>query len=237
MTQANDKKPGEGSGPSGHPRQSPTALIRGHFAKSHTLLVRLVGPPGSGKTELIEATLRHLPVAQRVAVIAINPASNRDAHRLSGLCGRVSHIDAAVPPAREVWNILSQLDPEQFDFVLIESAGGLGTLPDLGQDATVAVFSVSGGDDKAAEYSNLLQIASAAILTKIDLRSVVRFDVNVFRADVERINPRARLVELSSTTGAGVPAWLGWLHHNRSEKRDRGLRGDADTTFRENFVG
>src|SRR5262249_8843117 len=137
----------------------PGELIRAHFSRSCTLVVHLIGPPRSGKTQLIEATLKQLPSPGRVVVITVNPASSRDAQRLQGVCGRVVHLDAAVPDARDVWRALSQLDPQQSDFVLIESAGGLAPLPDLGQDETAAVLAVSGGDDKAAEYSSMLKKA------------------------------------------------------------------------------
>jgi hydrogenase nickel incorporation protein HypB len=214
----------------------PAAMIRKQLAQARILAVRLIGHPGSGKTQLIDATLRRLPAPQRVAVIVVNPASSRDADRLLGLCGFVGHIDAAAPDAASILRIMSQLQLEKFDVLLIETAGGLGTLPDLGQDATVAVFAVSGGDDKAAEYSGLLNSASAIVLTKTDLHAMVKFDDGVFRRDVKNINPSAEILALSAVSGDGMPSWLAWLDRKRIDKRSRDADAGAEH-FKEYFIG
>ena len=214
----------------------PAAMIRKQLAQARILAVRLIGHPGSGKTQLIDQTLRRLPAPQRVAAIAVNPASIRDADRLRGLCGFVGHIDAAAPDAASILRITSQLPLEDFDILLIETAGGLGPLPDLGQDATVAVFAVSGGDDKAAEYSGLLKSASAVVLTKIDLRPMVKFDDDVFRLDVKNINPSAEIHALSAVNGEGMSSWLAWLDRKRIEKRSRDANATAEQ-YNEPFIG
>ena len=103
------------------------------------------------------------------------------------------------------------------------------------QDASVAVFSVSGGDDKAVEYSGLLERVSAVVLTKIDLRPLVKFDSRIFRADVERINPGAALHEISSLTDAGMFTWLHWLNERRTAKHSRDAQSQQE--FLETFVG
>jgi hydrogenase nickel incorporation protein HypB len=217
-------------------RTPPAAMIRQQLARAHILAVRLIGHPGSGKTQLIDATLRSLPAPQRVAVIVVNPASSRDADRLRGLCGYVGHIDAAAPTAASIWRLISPLQMKNFDILLIETAGGLATLPDLGQDATVAVFALSGGDDKAAEYSMLLKAASAAVLTKIDLHPLVKFDEGVFRRDVNSINPSAEIHALSAVSGAGMSSWLSWLDRKRIEKTSRNANAGAEH-YKEYFIG
>ena len=138
--------------------------------------------------------------------------------------------------AASILRITSQMQLENFDILLIETAGGLGTLPDLGQDATVAVFAVSGGDDKAAEYSTMLKSASAAVLTKIDLHPMVKFDDQVFRRDVQSINPSVEIHALSAVSGAGMSSWLSWLDLKRIEKRSRDANAAAGH-FNESFIG
>jgi len=216
-------------------RLSPVALIRTALAKANVLAVRLIGPPGAGKTQLLQETLRHLPNGRRVAVIVVNPAAGRDADRLHGAAGVVEHIDAPVPTAAAIWRVLSGIDLTNLDTVLIECAGGLAPLPDLGQDASVAIFSVSGGDDKAMEYSELLRHVSAVVLTKIDLRTVVKFDSQIFRADVDRINSGVALHEVSSLMSTGMFSWLNWLNERQAAKRSRGQQPEQE--FNENFVG
>jgi hydrogenase nickel incorporation protein HypB len=217
-------------------RLSQVALIRTALAKANVLAVRVIGPPGAGKTQLLQETLRQLSNCRRVAVIVVNPAAGRDADRLHGAAGFVHHLDAPVPSAAAIWRVLQEIDLAKLDMVLIECAGGLAPLPDVGQDASVAVFSVSGGDDKAMEYSELLRHVSAVVLTKIDLLTVVKFDSQIFRADVDRINSGVTLHELSALTGIGMFSWLAWLNERQADKRSRGQQ-EPKREFNENFVG
>ncbi len=237
MTQFTQSKVGSAAEERNVGRPPPAALIRKALKQANVLGIRIIGHPGSGKTALIEAALNSLPAPKRVAVIVVNPASDRDAARLQKLCGHVAHVDAAVPDAASIWRALSELKLQDFDTLLIEAAGGLANLLDLGQDATAAVFAVSGGDDKAAEYHTLLSSASAILLTKIDLFPLVRFDQEIFRRDVRGFNPSADVFEISSTTGAGIHFWLDWLDHMRTAKAQIRPRGDSRDESTEQFIG
>jgi hydrogenase nickel incorporation protein HypB len=219
----------------GHPPAS--ALIRKALAQAEVLGIRLIGHPGSGKTELVNATLNRLPAPKRAVVVVVNPASTRDADRLHDHCGRVVHIDAAIADATPIWHAISELKLEHFDLLLIEAAGGLAPLHDLGQDATVAVFSVSGGDDKAAEYHALINSASAIVLTKTDLRSLVKFNGEVFRNDVHSINSSAEIFELSAITGLGMLDWLRWLERARAAKNQSRSHDDPHDWTSDRFIG
>jgi len=213
------------------------SLIRKTLAAAGITCIRITGHPGSGKTELIEATLDRLPSPRRVAVIVVNPASQRDAARLEKLCGFVAHVDAAIPTAAAISRILPELEPKQFDLLLIETAGGLAPLQDLGQDATAVVFTVSGGDDKAAEYRQILSASSAVVLTKKDLLPLVKFDSKVFRADVESINPSVEVHELSSLTGIGMASWIAWIDRTVLAKRQKRTPGDSKDSSSDSFIG
>jgi hydrogenase nickel incorporation protein HypB len=202
-------------------RRPPEARIRAALTRSGVVAVRVIGPPGSGKTELIEATLRHLPGRRRVAVIVVDPASAREAERLQNLCGYVAHLESAIPDPSQIWQIISQLHLADFDFILIEGCGGMAPLKDIGQDATAAVLAVSGGDDKALEYHTLLEGAAVILLTKIDMRKLVKFDEQVFQQDVHAIVPKAEVIELSAVTGSGIYHWLEWLDKTCTAKKRR----------------
>ena len=154
--------------------------------------MRIIGPPGSGKTELIEATLKGYPAPRRVAVIVVDPASVREADRLQDKCGFVAHLDSAVPDPAGIWGIISKLRLEDFDFILIEGCGGMAPLKDVGQDTTAAVLAVSGGDDKALEYRTLLESASVILVTKIDVRHLVKFDERRFPSRCSNHRPERR---------------------------------------------
>jgi hydrogenase nickel incorporation protein HypB len=216
-------------------REPAEAKIRAALAGGGVLSVRLMGPPGAGKTQLLEALLRRVPEPSRVAVIVVNPAAQRDAERLRPLCDHVQFIDASEPRARAIWQAIGRIPLKDIDLILIETCGGLAALEDLGQDVTVVALSVSGGDDKAVEYAGLLRVASDVVLTKIDLRPVVKFDDRVFSRDVQSINPAADFHEVSAYSGAGILGLLAWLNAKRLNKTARqATQSDRDN---ENFIG
>jgi hydrogenase nickel incorporation protein HypB len=194
------------------------AANRELLARARVLAVALVGPPGAGKTALIEATARQLRGKARVAVVAMNPAAERDADRVSRYCEQAEAVNTASPDAAVLRPALKRLDLDHLDIVFIESVGGITGVPDLGQDATVAVLSISGGDDKAAEYGRLLAGSPVLVLTKAELRRHVRFDRGIFRADLQRTNPAAELMEVSAFENTGLPRWLEWLDRRRQLK-------------------
>jgi len=219
-------------------RALPQELIRKEMARAGILTVRLIGPPGSGKTALIDATLKRLTAPRRVGVIVINPAAQRDAERLLPHCRHVESIDDAVPRASHVRRAVERLPIKDIDLVLIEACGGLASIDDLGQDATVATFAVGGGDDKAAEYHELLKASSVVLLTQMDLRPLVKFDESLFRRDVQAANPTAEIFELSAVTGAGMSRWIDWLDGHRAGKARRNTPPqDPDQTRPDAFFG
>ena len=213
------------------------AMVRRSLARAHVLGIRIIGHPGSGKTELVEATVKRLPNSKSVAVIVVNPAAERDAQRLAKTCGYVAHVDAAIPTASAIWRVVSEMKLEDFDTLVIEAAGGLAPLHDLGQGVTVAVFSIGGGDDKAAEYRSLLSAASAVVLTKTDLRPHVKFDPQIFRDDLRDINPTAHVLEVSAASGSGIGDWISWLERVRVIKRQNEARGNEAEFAANNFLG
>jgi len=186
--------------------------------KAKVLAVALVGPPGAGKTALLEATARQLRGKANVAIITVNPAAERDADRVSRYCDHVEAVKTSAPDASAVRAGLARIDLDRTDLVFIESLGGIGDAPDFGQDATVTVLAVSGGDDKAAEYASLLAGSQALILTKAELQRHVTFDRGAFRADARRVNPLAELIEVSAFENTGLNRWLTWLDCRRQEK-------------------
>lgn len=190
----------------------------GSHPRSRVLTVAVIGPPGAGKTGLLEATAKELRGRARMAVVAVNPAAARDAARCARHGVQAEVVNTATPSFRQVGAALGRIDWAHTDIVLIESLGGINGAPDLGQDVTVTVLSLSGGDDKAAEYASLLAVSPVLILAKSDLHGHVDFDLNAFRADVRRINPLTEVIEVSSMNNSGIERWIAWLDRRRAEK-------------------
>jgi hydrogenase nickel incorporation protein HypB len=177
--------------------------------------VDLMGAPGCGKTALLEETIRRMR-DRRIAIICGDPATRRDAERIAALDARVVQVNTGRGchlEANHVHEALRHVDLNSIDALFIENVGNL-ICPvgfDLGQDAKIGMFSVCGGDDKAAKHPAITCEAALLVLSKTDLLPHVAFNLEEFRTDVAKLNPRATMLELSVASGAGVDLWIGWL--------------------------
>lgn len=191
-------------------------LNRAALREAGVLTVGILGGPGCGKTTLISSTLEMLSPDIHVGVIACDVGTRRDADRLSCFSAQVVQVNTCevhgVIEASHIRDALNWLNLEWLDLLLIENVGSLTTdVPDVGQDATVTVFSVAGGDDKADKHPELVQAADLVVLSKIDLLSSVPFDLAAFHRDVERIKPGCDVIELSAVKRQGLTQWANWL--------------------------
>lgn len=177
--------------------------------------VQLCGSPGSGKTTLLEATIRRLAASAQISVIVAHLAANRDATRLNHAGAVTVPLEVAALNSALLQKAIDSVvvSPGRTDLLMIETPGQMFNAPQpkIGHAARVAVFSITGGDDKAMEYPDRVRDCDLVVLTKLDLLPHVKFDMDVFRNDVKKLNPRAALIELSIESGAGMDAWVDWL--------------------------
>ena len=82
---------------------------------------------------------------------------------------------------------------------------------DLGEQAKVAILSVTEGEDKPLKYPDMFAAAKLMILNKIDLLPHLNFDLARCKDYARRVNPGITILELSASTGEGMQAWLDWL--------------------------
>ena len=197
--------------------------VRADLERRGIFAVDIIGAPGSGKTALLEATLRALKGRRHPAVLVGDLATRRDGDRLARWCDQVVQISTGQGchlEAGQVRDALAQVDLSRVDLLLIENVGNL-ICPvgfDLGQAAKVGVFAVTDGDDKAAKHPYLVQAADVLLLNKIDLLPYVPFDRSVFEADVRLLNPTVPILAVSAMTEQGLDAWLGWLDRSPADR-------------------
>ena len=192
------------------------AAVRADLRRRGIFTIDLIGAPGSGKTALLEATLRAVAGRRRPAVLVGDLATRRDGDRLARWCDRVVQISTGEGchlEAGQVRDALAGLDLYGVDLLFIENVGNL-ICPvgfDLGENAKVGLFSLTEGDDKAAKHPYLVTAADLILLNKIDLAPYLTFNRPGFEADVRLLNPTVPILGVSSTTGEGFEAWLDWL--------------------------
>lgn len=219
----------------GQPSDQTAAQRNRQFLASHGIFgLCMIGGPGSGKTSLIETTVRRLAGELNVMAIIANPTAKRDAARLESCC----HVLAIEG---------EQLFPEQLehltdggvqllgvDLLILEHQAPVrvGGCADLGQDAVVAVFSAAGGDDKAASFPHQVAGADLVLLSKADLLPHVNFDQEVFGRDVAHANPYARIMEISTRGLVGIEQWILWLRqHVEIKRQSQSASGDVTSEW------
>jgi len=183
--------------------------------KAGVFTIDLIGAPGCGKTALIERTLQELKHL-RIGVIVGDLTTHRDADRMARFTEQVVQVNTGKGchlEANHIREALTHIDLSRLGILIIENVGNL-ICPvgfDLGQDAKVGMFAISGGDDKAAKHPYIVMESSVLLLSKMDLLPYVPFDLELFRSDIRRLNPNVPMLELSATTGKGMEPWLKWL--------------------------
>ena len=204
---------------------------RQHFAAHGVTTLNLVSSPGSGKTTLLCATIRALQ--QRapelpVSVIEGDQQTSFDADRIRATgvpaiqinTGKGCHLDA--PMVAEAFARLHDHHHhrhghhhghDERSLLFIENVGNLvcPALWDLGEEAKVAILSVTEGEDKPLKYPDMFAAATLMVLNKTDLLPYLQFDMQRCIAAARRVNPGIEVIQLSATTGAGMDQWLQWL--------------------------
>ncbi len=151
----------------------------------HALVIGLTGPPGAGKSTLVNAIIAHLRKQGRtVGVIAVDPSSpisggailgdrirmtaalDDDGVFVRSLASR-GYLGGLSPAAVR---IIDALDGAGFDIVLLETVGTGQNEIDVAEvaDIRIVIAAPGLGDDIQAMKSGLLEIADVIVVNKAD---------------------------------------------------------------------
>jgi len=189
---------------------------RALFRAKGLFVLNLVSSPGSGKTAILERTLRDMAGACRPAVIEGDQQTNNDAVRIAATGVPVKQVNTGAGchlDAHMVLHACETFDLDNLDLLLIENVGNL-VCPasfDLGEHHKVVVLSVTEGEDKPLKYPQMFHAADIMLLNKVDLLPYLDFDLESCREMARRVSPEITIFEVSSKTGEGMDAWYAWL--------------------------
>jgi urease accessory protein len=186
------------------------------------------GPVGSGKTALVEKLVPMLVDAGRCPAVIANDIFTRederilkralegrfDTNRIVGVeTGGCPHTAVREDPTANLMAVEALMDayPET-DIVLIESGGDNLTLTfsPLLADRSIYVLDVAGGDKTPRKQGPGLMNADLLVINKTDLAPYVGADLEVMRADSERLRS-GPLVFTDCRHGDGLESVLMWL--------------------------
>lgn len=186
------------------------------FRQKNIFALNLVSSPGSGKTTILERTLRDLSGTQKCAVIEGDQQTDNDAMRIAATGVPVKQINTGAGchlDAHMVGHALEALPIDGLDILFIENVGNL-VCPatfDLGEAHKVVVLSVTEGEDKPLKYPQMFHAADVMLLNKVDLLPYLDFDVDKCLEMARRVSPGIRIFQLSAKSGEGMAEWYGWL--------------------------
>lgn len=177
--------------------------------KHRVVAIDVMGAIGSGKTSLIEKMVQALKEKYRMAAFKGDLTTTIDAELIGrhGVevvaisTGKECHLDANL-----VRKALQRIDLEKTDVLFIENVGNLicpAEFP-LGSEKRVVVVSVTEGPYMVVKHPFIFMAADVVVINKVDLAQAMGVNVKKLQTDVERVNPRARVVVTNCRSGEGV---------------------------------
>jgi LAO/AO transport system kinase len=176
---------------------SAQALLRELAAEGgRAIILGITGPPGAGKSTLVDAIVRAIRTeGQTAGIIAVDPSSRTTGGAILGDRIRMTahHADPGVfirsmaargsmgGLARATRDLAALLDAAGKDFVIIETVGvgqGEVEVADLAQ-VTAVVLVPGMGDDIQAIKAGIMEIADVFVINKADLPGADRVEREV----------------------------------------------------------
>lgn len=199
------------------------AELRKKFDEANVFVVNIVSSPGSGKTSLIERTLKYISPALSVGVIEGDIQTNLDSERIAQFNVPVAQIitnGTCHLEARMVEQAVDKLPIKDLDILFIENVGNL-VCPSsyyLGENTRVVVMSTTEGEDKPLKYPAMFLKSCVLIMNKIDLLPYLKFNINIAKKYALKINPDLKIFETSCYTNQGILDWCEWLTNELKDK-------------------
>jgi len=192
------------------------ARNRGYFDAKQILVLNLVSSPGSGKTSILERTLKDLKDDLSFTVIEGDQQTLQDANRIDALdipviqinTGKGCHLESDM-----VFDAVKQLGPANRSILMIENVGNLvcPSMFDLGEKHRVVIISITEGEDKPLKYPDMFHSSDICLINKIDLLPHLNFDIEKLKTYALQVNPGLKFFEVSATSGQGMTDWYSWL--------------------------
>ena len=189
---------------------------RGYFDALNINALNLVSSPGSGKTSLLERTIKELNGELDFYIIEGDQQTTNDADRIKEAgapviqvnTGNGCHLDADM-----VNFAMKELKPKQDSILFIENVGNLvcPSMFDLGEGTRIVIISTTEGEDKPIKYPNMFASSQLCIINKTDLLPYLDFDMEKTKEYARQVNPKLEFIELSVKSGDGMSAWFDWL--------------------------
>jgi LAO/AO transport system kinase len=201
-------------------------------------VIGITGPPGAGKSSLINSFLRYLSSQnKKVAVVAVDPTSPfnygsllADRLRMSEHFNNENVFIRSVATrgslgglSEKIIEITDVLKSSYFDYILIETVGvGQSEVEIAGlADTTVVVLVPESGDDIQAMKSGIMEIADIFIVNKSDREGASAMTMNLKNMLSGRMQSdwHVPVINTIAVSGEGIPELFTQISKHRQSDR------------------
>lgn len=212
-------------------------LLKGIKIDYNVPVIGITGPPGAGKSTLVNAIISHLSEQEkRIAVVAVDPTSPFNLGSLLGDRIRMSaHFNKPNVFIRSVATrgsvgglsskIIEMVDVMRsagFDYVIVETVGvGQSELEIAGlADLTVVVLVPEAGDEIQHIKSGLMEIGDAFVLNKADRAGADTF-VNSLKKLLHARPVPVPVFKTIADKNIGISDLVSWINTDSAKQNHR----------------
>ena len=189
---------------------------KGYFEAKNIVALNMVSSPGSGKTSILEKTIKELSQDIKFAIIEGDQQTMNDANRIESTgapviqinTGSGCHLDADM-----INKAVKELEPENDSILIIENVGNLvcPSMFQLGESKRIVILSITEGEDKPIKYPDMFRSSDICIINKIDLAPYLDVKIEKIKKYAIQVNHHLEFFVMSAKTGEGMDEWYNWL--------------------------
>lgn len=203
------------------------SILRDLDGKADTTVVGITGPPGAGKSTLVNAITNHFVAeGKRIAILAIDPTSPFNFGSLLGdrirMASQFNNPDVYIRSlatrgalggiSAKTIEMVDVLKASNFDLIIVETVGvGQSEVEIAGlADKTIVVLVPESGDEVQNIKSGLMEIADCFVINKADREGADTF-ANNLKKIVHQGVKSIPILKTVADKNLGIDELCGWI--------------------------